>query len=64
MRGLNQYVVVVIHEHPGMQEDLVLINHSCEYLDKQHPIGIISNDRLAFIPSRRHMVDGMRKLNA
>ena len=64
VRGRDQQMVVVAHEHISMQPQAMAMNDAGQALQEARAIALIAVDRLALITARRDVVEGPRKLHS
>ena len=61
--GLDQQVVMVIHETKGMAQPVVALNHVGEQIEECLPVRLISVDGGLGVPTAGYMVEGTTKCN-
>jgi hypothetical protein len=62
-RRLDQEVVVVGHETPGVHDQPVALDRPIEDGEEGRAIPLVADDRLARVSSREYVVDGAWKLD-
>ena len=61
--GLNDQVIVIVHQTIGVTEPMVSSIDHAEEIQKGYTILLISEDRIFGIPARGKMVEGSLELN-
>jgi hypothetical protein len=57
-------MVMVVHEHEGVESPSVHLDRSAEPIEPLEPVGVIAHDRPAFDASRHHVIQSTRKLDS
>ena len=58
----HDQMVVIAHQHPGMNLPPRLLTSLAEAAHEEAAIDVIAKDWLAPIPTRQHVVEGTRKI--
>jgi hypothetical protein len=58
LRGLDEQMIVIIHQAVGMAKPVEPGNNGNEDVKKEQPILVVTKDRAAGIPSGGNMVNG------
>jgi|WetSurSiteA1Bulk_404760.scaffolds.fasta_scaffold04934_4 hypothetical protein len=57
LRGLDEQMIVILHQAIGMTEPVETANYGREDIKKEQPILVVTEDRTAGIPTGCDMVD-------
>jgi hypothetical protein len=64
LRGFKKKVVVVCHEHEGVQPPTVDFHRSLQPIQPPLAIRVIANDSAALVATRHHVVQSPRQLDS
>jgi len=57
LAGLDQQVIVVVHQAPCLNYPIEPLGNATQVLDELQTVGIIEKDVLARIPARHHVIE-------
>ena len=64
LRGLDEDVLVVPHEHERVQSPTVRLHGAAQPVQPLLPVRVITNDRFSFVPSGHHVIQRPGKLDS
>jgi hypothetical protein len=59
IRGFDDKVVMIVHQYPGMANDLVQFDGFRQDPQEKPPILVVTDDLLPFVPTARYVIQGI-----